>query len=260
MNALTASQYAAATRSVGASSSCSTTPGGYGHGGFLPTSTTTTTTTNPSNTSFGTTRNNNNNHHFPEVPLQPLKLLYIPECIFQTFAKISEPNTLKYPRGIETCAVLCGTLTPSKLVVTTLVFPKQKGEADHCEMLSEEELLDVTASRGIVTLGWIHTHPSQDCFLSSMDLHTHLSYQLLLPEAVAIVLAPRVPVGQLSCGIFRLTDSDSPTNPGSIGGLELIQACEYRGFHPHDDNVRIYEHSSHVRIDKGGRLEVIDLR
>ena len=44
----------------------------------------------------------------------------------------------------------------------------------------------------LMTLGWIHTHPSHDCFLSSVDMHTHMSYQLMLDEAVAVVVAPKV--------------------------------------------------------------------
>ncbi len=37
----------------------------------------------------------------------------------------------------------------------------------------------------------IHTHPTQSCFMSSMDLHTHVAYQQMLPEAIAIVCAPK---------------------------------------------------------------------
>lgn len=37
----------------------------------------------------------------------------------------------------------------------------------------------------------VQTHPTQTAFLSSVDLHTHCSYQLMLPEAVAIVCAPK---------------------------------------------------------------------
>ena len=35
------------------------------------------------------------------------------------------------------------------------------------------------------------THPSQTAFMSSIDLHTHCGYQLMLPEAIAIVVAPK---------------------------------------------------------------------
>ena len=37
----------------------------------------------------------------------------------------------------------------------------------------------------------LQTHPTQTAFLSSVDLHTHCSYQLMMPEALAIVCAPR---------------------------------------------------------------------
>lgn len=30
----------------------------------------------------------------------------------------------------------------------------------------------------------------QECFMSSVDVHTHCGYQLMLPEAVAVVYAP----------------------------------------------------------------------
>ena len=35
------------------------------------------------------------------------------------------------------------------------------------------------------------THPSQTSFMSSVDLHTHCSYQLIMPEAIAIVCSPK---------------------------------------------------------------------
>ena len=62
----------------------------------------------------------------------------------------------------------------------------------------------------------IHTHPSQTAFLSSVDLHTHLSYQLMLPEAVAIVCAPKYN----ETGFFVLTPDY---------GLDYIGNC--RLFH-----------------------------
>ena len=37
--------------------------------------------------------------------------------------------------------------------------------------------------RSLYPLGWIHTHPTQTCFLSSVDVHTQCGYQVLrLPE------------------------------------------------------------------------------
>ncbi|RWV97612.1 hypothetical protein GW17_00039589 [Ensete ventricosum] len=37
----------------------------------------------------------------------------------------------------------------------------------------------------------LQTHPTQSCFMSSIDLHTQYAYQILLPEAIAIVMAPK---------------------------------------------------------------------
>jgi proteasome lid subunit RPN8/RPN11 len=36
-------------------------------------------------------------------------------------------------------------------------------------------------------LGWIHTHPAYDVFLSSVDMHNQYEYQNMLPEVLAIV-------------------------------------------------------------------------
>lgn len=71
------------------------------------------------------------------------------------------------------------------------------------EMLDEEEVIDVQVSRGLLTLGWIHTHPTQDAFLSSVDLHTQFGYQVMLPEAIAIVVAPSK---EINYGVFSITD------------------------------------------------------
>uniref|UniRef100_M3Y8P0 JAB1/MPN/MOV34 metalloenzyme domain-containing protein n=1 Tax=Mustela putorius furo TaxID=9669 RepID=M3Y8P0_MUSPF len=75
------------------------------------------------------------------------------------------------------------------------------------------------------------THPTQTAFLSSVDLHTHCSYQMMLPESIAIVCSPKFQ----ETGFFKLTDH----------GLEEISSCRQKGFHPHSKDpplfcVRIY--------------------
>ena len=101
--------------------------------------------------------------------------------------------------------------------VNTVVIPKQTGTPDTCSTTNEDELLFYLQEHDLITLGWIHvcifekphnpegcinqrallyfylpqTHPTQQCFLSSVDLHAQLSYQMLLPEACAIVVAPK---------------------------------------------------------------------
>ncbi|CAF4394850.1 unnamed protein product, partial [Rotaria magnacalcarata] len=52
-------------------------------------------------------------------------------------------------------------------------------------------MVEYIANNNLITLGWIHTHPTQTVFLSSVDLHTHLPYQMLMQEAVAIVISPK---------------------------------------------------------------------
>jgi STAM-binding protein len=50
--------------------------------------------------------------------------------------------------------------------------------------------------------------------MSSLDLHTHCGYQSMLPEAVAVVVAPTD--DRLRCGVFRLTTPE---------GLQCIQVA-----------------------------------
>ena len=45
------------------------------------------------------------------------------------------------------------------------------------QALNEEEIFEVQDRRSLYPLGWIHTHPTQTCFLSSVDVHTHCGYQ-----------------------------------------------------------------------------------
>jgi STAM-binding protein len=92
--------------------------------------------------------------------------------------------------------------------------------------------------RELYPLGWIHTHPTQTCFLSSVDVHTQCGYQTMLDEAVAIVMAPTD--RRNKCGIFRLT---------TPGGLQLVQRCPLRGFHTHPPTAtgqEVYELCGHV--------------
>ncbi|MCH92845.1 STAM-binding protein, partial [Trifolium medium] len=74
--------------------------------------------------------------------------------------------------------------------MTTLIIPKQESASNSCNATNEEEVFTILNDRSLYPVGWIHTHPSQSCFMSSVDLHTQYSYQAMIPEAFAIVLAP----------------------------------------------------------------------
>ncbi|KAJ2784723.1 hypothetical protein H4R18_000938 [Coemansia javaensis] len=179
-----------------------------------------------------------------------MRTVQLPEGIFEEFLDIAHANT---EANLETCAVLCGKEVPGQqaLVMTTLIIPKQSATSDTCTTEREEELFAEQMDRDLITLGWIHTHPSQTCFMSSLDLHTHCSYQLMLPEAVAIVCAPR---HQPHFGIFRLTDP---------AGIDVIQSCKQTSaFHPHDESKVIYTHAgdgSHVVLANYD-FDIVDIR
>ncbi|XP_019098928.1 PREDICTED: AMSH-like ubiquitin thioesterase 2 [Camelina sativa] len=88
--------------------------------------------------------------------------------------------------------------------------------------------------------------------MSSVDLHTHYSYQVMVPEAFAIVVAPTD--SSKSHGIFKLTDP---------GGMEVLRSCSGTGFHPHkepEDGNPVYEHCSNVYKNSNLRFEIFDLR
>ncbi|CAD6581706.1 MAG: hypothetical protein CYPHOPRED_001688 [Cyphobasidiales sp. Tagirdzhanova-0007] len=177
----------------------------------------------------------------------PLRSLILPAELVSTFATLASKNTR---RNLETCALICGKLSRNIFTATLLCVPKQSATSDTCTTKNEEDIFQVTENRDVLVLGWIHTHPRQTCFLSSLDLHTHFSYQQMLPEAIAIVVAP---TASPSVGIFRITDPP---------GLSIIGNCEDKAiFHPHV-NAPIYTDAAgyHVWMAQGLRLEVVDVR
>ncbi|KXT16019.1 hypothetical protein AC579_7113 [Pseudocercospora musae] len=132
----------------------------------------------------------------------PLRTVLLPPDLRQKFLNLAHPNTL---RNLETCGILAATSISGALFITHLILPDQTSTSDTCDTTEtgDNELFDYCSSNNLLVCGWIHTHPSQSCFLSSRDLHTSSGYQVMLPEAIAIVCAPRyIP----DWGIFRLTD------------------------------------------------------
>ena len=100
-----------------------------------------------------------------------LRTLFLPAPLRHSFLKIASANTRA---NLETCGILSGTLVQNALFVTKLIIPEQTATSDTCEMVDELALFEYTETQADdIVLGWIHTHPSQTCFLSSRDLHTH---------------------------------------------------------------------------------------
>ncbi|KAL1620407.1 hypothetical protein SLS54_006194 [Diplodia seriata] len=117
----------------------------------------------------------------------PLRTVFIPPTLRTEFLRRASSNTRQ---NLETCGILCGTLISNALFISRLLIPDQESTSDTCETINESAIFDYCDSEDLMVLGWIHTHPSQTCFMSSRDLHTHCGYQVMLPESIAIVCAP----------------------------------------------------------------------
>ncbi|KAG7700003.1 hypothetical protein KL930_000690 [Ogataea haglerorum] len=149
----------------------------------------------------------------------PLRTVFLPPKVVDEFLVIAKRNTSK---KLETCGILCGKLNRNAFFINYLVIPEQHSTPNTCNTKNEEKLFDFIDNLDLFVLGWIHTHPTQSCFLSSVDLHTQNSYQIMLNEAIAVVCSPRF---ERQVGIFRLTDPP---------GIPVITNCNQTGFHPHE--------------------------
>ena len=173
--------------------------------------------------------------------------VHVANSMMTRFLEVAGSNTAS---NVETCGVLAGTLTGDTLYVTHLIVPKQDGTSDSCTTRNEEEIFEVLDKLDLIALGWIHTHPTQTCFMSSIDLHTQCAWQTMMDEALAIVMAPTD--GRQRFGIFRLTDGV---------GLQTIQRCPQQGFHAHDmSQGPLYEHCTNVMLNPGLEFQVVDIR
>ncbi|KAL7064258.1 hypothetical protein AAHC03_05590 [Spirometra sp. Aus1] len=178
--------------------------------------------------------------HPMEKPLKPSNAssstkwspVLLPSSLPSVFLKIAEPNTR---RDNETCGTLCGRISSEGYVITHLVIPKQSSTRDSCTTYGEEDLLAFMDAHSLIAFGWIHTHPTQTVFMSSLDLHCQLSYQLMLPEAIAIVCSPKHDDVQY----FSLTPDY---------GVKFLLDCKLQGFHKHSNIKDLYCKSPHVQL------------
>ncbi|KAI8966304.1 hypothetical protein F5Y11DRAFT_343693 [Daldinia sp. FL1419] len=180
---------------------------------------------------------------------EPLRSVFLPSQLRSKFLSIAADNTR---RGLEMCGILCGTAVKNALFVRCLLIPEQTSTSDTCETENENTMLEFCMNNDLLILGWIHTHPTQTCFMSSRDLHTQSGYQIMLPESIAIVCAPKF---EPSYGIFRLTKPP---------GLDYILGCTQTStFHHHAmDNLYTKAQSPPGHVYETDKLEfdVHDLR
>lgn len=178
-----------------------------------------------------------------------LKDVHVSAQLMEDFLELARENTNK---NLETCGIIGAFQEERVYYVTLLIIPKQESTSDSCQAKCEEEIFFILNERSLFPVGWIHTHPSQSCFMSSIDLHTQYSYQAMVPEAVAIVMAPTDKSREY--GIFRICEP---------GGMSVLRECKESGYHPHnepDDGSPIYHHCTNVFVNHNLRLEIFDLR
>lgn len=173
-----------------------------------------------------------------------LRRIVVPGNLAKSFMDRVAANT---SRNVETCGILAGKLSQNTFTISHVLIPKQSGTSDSCQTENEEDIFDYQDEHDLMTLGWIHTHPSQSAFMSSIDLHTHCSYQLMLHEAIAIVCAPKFD----QVGLFSLTPHY---------GLQFIANCTASGFHPHPNDPPLYKECDHVYFDQSAAAKIVDLR
>lgn len=119
---------------------------------------------------------------------EPIRSVFLPSQLRQEFLKLAADNTRA---GLEMCGILCGMPINNALFVRCLLIPDQKCTSDTCETQNESAMFDYCDKEDLLMIGWIHTHPTQTCFMSSRDLHTHAGYQIMMPESIAIVCSPK---------------------------------------------------------------------
>lgn len=168
----------------------------------------------------------------------------VPITLPEKFLSVAASNT---KRNIETCGILAGKFSRNLFTITHVLIPSQKGTSDSCVTENEENVFAYQDTHELITLGWIHTHPTQSAFMSSIDLHTHCSYQLMLSEAIAIVCAPKFS----QVGVYSLTPEY---------GLNFIAKCSLSGFHPHPKEPPIYFESNHIEFSDSLPFQIVDLR
>ena len=168
----------------------------------------------------------------------------LPTALIDSFLEAAQENSQK---DVEILAFLAG-LDGNSYIVTDLLIPKQTGTQNTCSTTDEQEMLDFLDQQDLICLGWIHTHPSQSSFLSSVDLHMQFSLQQLLPAAVAIVCSLKDKVNS----IYNL----------SAQGMDVLSKCTAVAstFHPHPVSFfPLFKRANHIILDDDIELQSTDL-
>jgi STAM-binding protein len=185
--------------------------------------------------------------HRSAAPCMRPLVFKISHTLINSFLTLASENS---KLGIETLGLLLGiqevTDNENCFIVIELVIPQQTGSAVTCVETESDVNFNYVISTGYLELGWIHTHPTHDNFLSSVDLHSHYRRQRLMPESIAVVCS----LVENNTKFYRLNET----------GMKCIANCNKVGFHYHGvDPKCLYEEVDHV-IVKDYPVKVTDLR
>jgi len=139
--------------------------------------------------------------------------------------KIIKHATLNLNR--EVAGLLVGKSVGSILEIWDAVTGEQYGtpayvHLDETVMARVAEELSQKSS-GLYIVGWYHSHPGLDVFLSPTDVDTQKRYQMMYPKAVALVIDPAKyaethKISALNFKVFQVSkDGKIVTLPVSIG-------------------------------------------
>ena len=173
-----------------------------------------------------------------------LPVVVVPIMAIGKFLSSAQVNT---ECNIETCGLLVGKNILGQFHVTHVLVPKQHGTPDSCTTFGEEDIVNFHEQESTLTLGWIHTHPKQTSFLSSLDLHTQCGFEMQFASAVAIVCS----IEKNKTSYFSLTEY----------GRKVIHDCRNTGFHEHSQTKSLYQSNpKHLVMDRDGDVILHDMR
>lgn len=136
--------------------------------------------------------------------------------LIDVFERIAGDNSAN---GLETIGILAGPLDGSvaPLQVTALIIPSQSCTQHGSEMRYENDVFSLQELKGLASMGWIQMRPQDSRLtLSPSAARTHAGFQIMMPEAVVIVVAPGDPSRYRA---YALTDP---------GGLGYVLGCASR--------------------------------
>ena len=177
---------------------------------------------------------------------EPLSAIYLPKNAVDEFLCYVSTNT---DAEKESLGILMGKEIDGINTITTIFLPPQTISTDSCAPLEESHELRVqyTESSHLIELGWIHTHPIQDQFMSSPDMHTTFNYQIQNKSSISIVVSAQEPNIQY----YRLTAT----------GMAELKKCERPGENFCNHPRSWYEVATHVVfIDEDESFEIADWR